>query len=122
MENLPSFPVGYRWLIQRGLVGFDAFTQLQPWYFISLEQCFWATERWPGVIDARLFVFARRQDNDDLACFSVDERGVANQVFLIQGWTNSGFEIIREFPDFWTWLKGVIDDISEWVSFDESIL
>jgi hypothetical protein len=122
MENLPSFPVGYSWLIQHGLVGFDAFTQLQPWYFISLDQCFWATERWPGVIDARLFVFARRQDNDDLACFSVDERGVANQVFLIRGWTNAGFEIIRAFPDIWTWLKGVVDDISEWVSFDESIL
>ncbi|MEN6586582.1 MAG: hypothetical protein ABFE02_11140 [Sulfuricella sp.] len=122
MENLPSFPVGYRWLIQRGLVGYDAFTQLQPWHFVPLDRCFWATERWPGVVDARLFVFARRQDNDDLACFAVDERGVANQVLLIQGWTKAGFEPIREFPDFWEWLKGVVDDIAEWASFDEAIL
>ena len=121
MENLPSFPVGYMWLIQRELVGYDAFTQLQPWHFVQLEQSFWATERWPGVINVRLFVFARRQDNDDLACFAVDERGVARQVFLIQGWTEAGFDIVREFPDFWEWLKSVVDDISEWTSLDNTI-
>lgn len=122
MENLPSFPVGYRWLKQRELVGYDTFTQLQPWFFIREDQCFWANEHWPNVYDGKLFVFARRQDNDELACFGVDERGMATQVFIIQGWTAEGFEVLQEFPDFWEWLKVVVDDIAEWVAMDESIL
>jgi hypothetical protein len=113
MENIPSFPIGYRWLIQRGLAGYDVFTQLQPWYFVPLEQCFWANDLWPNICDRRLFVFARRQDNDDLACFDVDEHGITNQVVLVHGWTNTGFDIIQEFPDFWKWLKAVVDDIAE---------
>ncbi|MDI9071545.1 hypothetical protein [Xanthomonas oryzae] len=122
MSNIPFFPIGYKWVMQRGLVGYDSFSQLQPWYFVSLDHCFWATERWPCVYGKRLFVFARRQDNDDLACFVVDDAGMAGQVLIIQGWTSDGFRVIREFPDFWEWLKGVIDDIAEWVSFDESII
>jgi hypothetical protein len=122
VENIPSFPVGYRWLIQRELVGYDTFTQLQPWYFIRSNQCFWANEHWAGICDRKLFVFARRQDNDDLACFDVNDHGVATQVIHIQGWTKAGFEVIQEFPDFWEWLKAVIDDIAEWVAIDESTI
>jgi hypothetical protein len=122
MKNISSFPVGYRWLIQRKLIGYDAFTQLQPWYFTHEDQCFWANEHWPSICDRKLFVFARRQDNDDLACFDVDERGIATQIVIIQGWTAAGFKVIQEFPDFWEWLKAVVDDIAEWVAMDESIL
>jgi hypothetical protein len=111
--NLPS---EYQWLIKRGLVGFEPFTQLQPWYYIPLEQCFWATDKWPNVSTKRLFVFARRQDNDDFACLAFDEKQEVKSVLLIHGWTASGFDIIQEYLTFWHWMQQVIQDISEWAA------
>lgn len=108
-------PAGYQWLIERHLVGFEPFTQLQPWYYLPPDQCFWATERWHGVSEKRLFVFARRQDNDDLACVSFDADQFAIGVAHIEGWTDSGFHVVEEFSDFWLWLQQVVQDISEWV-------
>lgn len=72
-KYLSTTPKGYEWFIEKKLVGFDAFTQLQPWYFISTEEMFWATESWPYVINEKLLIFTRRQDIDDLACFSVKD-------------------------------------------------
>lgn len=112
-------PSGYRWLLDRGLVGYEAFTQLQPWHYLPLEQCFWASERWPGVTNKRLIVFSKRQDCDDLACFVVAEDNTVNGVALIHGWTGSGYDLCREFNDFWAWLKYVVDDIADWVSAGE---
>jgi hypothetical protein len=53
-------PVGYQWLVDRKLVGFEPFTQLQPWYFIPPAKCFCATERWLGITEKKLLVFARK--------------------------------------------------------------
>ncbi|MFD1246034.1 hypothetical protein [Paralysiella testudinis] len=114
---LSIIPKGYEWFIDKKLVGFDAFTQLQPWYFVSSEEIFWATESWPDIVNEKLLVFARRQDNDDLACFSVKDDKVVG-IFLIQGWINNGFEVIKKFEDFWEWAKFVIDDIAEWSSLE----
>ncbi len=107
-------PAGYEWLIDRRLVGFEPFTQLRPWFYVEPDKCFWATERWPGVTDKQLLVFARRQDCDDLACFVV-ENNQARGVALIQGWSGAGFVLVEEYPDFWAWLKTVVEDIGELV-------
>lgn len=115
-EPAVSLPTGHQWLIDRGLVGFEPFTQLQPWHYMPRDQCFWTSERWPNMGTRRLFVFAKRQDNDDLACVSFDENQTVNGVVQIQGWTASGFDIVQEFPDFWLWLQHVIQDISEWTA------
>lgn len=112
-------PMGYRWLLDRGLVGYDAFTQLQPWHYLPLEQCFSASDRWPGVTDKRLIAFAKRQDCDDLACFVVADDNTVNGVALIRGWTGTGYDLCREFSDFWAWLKHVVDDIADWASAGE---
>ncbi len=72
----------------------------------AMAQCQYATT----------FVFAKRQDTDDLACVSFDEKQAVNGVVQIHGWTASGFEIVQEFPDFWSWLQHVIQDISEWTA------
>lgn len=29
------FPDGYEWLIKRNIVGYDAFSKLQPWYYLK---------------------------------------------------------------------------------------
>jgi hypothetical protein len=107
-------PSGYQWLLDRALVGYEPFTQLQPWHYLPPDQCFWASDRWPRVTDKRLWAFAKRQDCDDLACF-VAEGSIVQGIALIHGWTGNGYEMCREFNDFWAWLKHVVDDIADWV-------
>ena len=100
-----NVPAGYDWLLARGLVGYEPFSQLQPWRYLPPEHSFWASNRWPGVTNKRLLAFAKRQDCDDLACFVVDDGGVVQGVALIHGWTENGFDFCEEFANFWTWLK-----------------
>lgn len=110
-----TLPAGYRWLADRSLVGYEPFTQLQPWLYLPDDERFWASDRWPHVTDKRLFAFAKRQDCDDLACFVIDEDGTTYALALIHGWTTSGYDYVKEFADFWDWLKYVVDDVSRWV-------
>jgi len=111
-----NYPAEYNWLVERGIAGFAPFTQLQPWYFTPKDQSFWATKHWPSSGNRKLFVFARRQDNDDLACFALNTDGRIEGILIIQGWVDNGFEILREFSSFWEWFKFVIDDIADWIS------
>lgn len=107
-------PIGYTWLVERNLASFEAFGPLQPWFLLSDELAFDATERWPSVApEHRMIVFARRQDNDDLACFMTRQRQVVG-VALAHGWTATGFQVLKTHPSIWEWLKDVIDDIAEW--------
>jgi hypothetical protein len=117
-EFVFTYPAEYRWIVERGIAGFEPFTQLQPWYFTQEDQSFWATEQWQSGGNRKLFVFARRQDNDDLACFSVTEDGKIDGVLVIQGWVDNGFTVLKEFRGFWDWFKFVIDDIADWISPD----
>jgi hypothetical protein len=109
-------PAGYQWLIERAIVGFEPFSQIQPWYFTTEKESFWATDRWPNLTDKRLYVFARRQDNDCLACFSMTDNQEDIKIVLIQGWTAQGYTIVKEYSNFWAWFKSVIDDIAEWLN------
>jgi hypothetical protein len=114
-----TVPTGYHWLLDRALIGYEPFTQLQPWHYLPQEQCFWASDRCPGVTDKRLLAYAKRHDCDDLACFIVTEKDEVDGVALIHGWTGNGFELCEEFPDIWAWLKHVVDDIANWVNAGE---
>lgn len=118
MKNFTfSDNAGYQWFIDRNLVGFEPFTQLQPWFFTLEKDSFCATQKWPNIFNEELFVFARRQDNDDLACFSVKNEEIVG-VVVIQGWVGNGFVVLKKFENFWEWIKFVIDDIAEWSSLD----
>ncbi|MCA8306858.1 hypothetical protein [Burkholderia seminalis] len=118
-SSAPIAPIGYQWLIDRKIFGFEPFAQLQPWHYLPPEDQFWASERWPGVTDKLLYAFAKRQDCDDLACFVVAADNSVKGIALIHGWTGSGYEVHREFVDFWEWMKRVIDDVAEWASVGE---
>ncbi|MBN7129618.1 hypothetical protein G0D91_29360 [Burkholderia multivorans] len=118
-SKMPIMPVGYHWLIDQRIVGFEPFTQLQPWHYLPPEHGFWASDRWPGVTNKLLYAFAKRQDCDDLACVIVSSDNTVTGVALIHGWTDAGYEVCCEFASFWEWLKHVIDDVSEWASSGE---
>jgi hypothetical protein len=119
---LKDLPPPYTWVVDHGLVGFEPFTALQPWYFLGEGDVFDAHEEWPGAKGKRpLIVFARRQDCDDLACFDLKPDG-SSTVVLIEGWSAGAYNFVAEYATFWEWMKTVIDDIAEWSSrADEAI-
>jgi hypothetical protein len=110
-----AMPVGYRWLVQQGLVGYVPDSALQPWYFLPKADAFSAVDRWPGVNPhAELYVFARRQDCDDLACFATPKGGGQPGVVVVHGWTPEGYEVVATYGSIWEWLRSVISDLEEW--------
>lgn len=109
------FPIGYRWLNKKNIIGTNEFSQLEPWFYLDKDKCFLVNEKWPGIINYRLFAFAKRQDNDEIACFKINDAGLCEGVCLINGWTPGGFDIIKYYPSFWDWVHLVVQDISEWV-------
>jgi hypothetical protein len=112
--------VPYRWVIDRGMVGFEPFTALQPWFFLPEGEKFFLNDRWPdGASDAPLLAFARRQDGDDIACLK-GGFGNALEVVVVQGWTSGGYDIIETYSTFWEWLKSVVDDIAEWSALPDA--
>jgi hypothetical protein len=115
-----AMPVGYRWLIDRGLVGFEPNSALQPWYLLSDDQMFFVSDRWPRSEESsRLYAFARRQDCDDLACFVMKDDISQPGIAVIHGWTPDGYEVAARYESIWEWLQGVMRDIEEWVALGE---
>ena len=114
--NIQSFsfstPAGYKWLLRQGLINFEINSPLLPWYYLKKEDTFFTNKHWPETPSKyTLFVFTRRQDNDDLACFKV-ENNIAKEIVLIHGWTSEGYSIVHIYATFWDWLKSVIDDMA----------
>lgn len=64
-------------------------------------------ERYPN---RKLIPFARRDDNDDIACFEV---GKDEKVQIIHDFASEGYEQRNEYNDFWDWLKDAIDEMIE---------
>jgi hypothetical protein len=55
----------------------------------------------------KLVPFARRQDDDDVACFDLDRGAVA----IVHDYASPGWEGNAEFADFRAWLHQAIDDM-----------
>jgi hypothetical protein len=119
----PEFPFpvpkGYGWLLARGLVGFATWGPLQPWHYLERSHARWVSETWPlGPHLRPLFAFAKRQDNDDYACFEVVGNRVT-AVVLIHGWTSSGYDVLATYATFWDWLKAILDDVAKWAEVED---
>jgi hypothetical protein len=121
LSNLiPEFgfspPNGYKWLIERGIAGFESFGPIQPWYYLTTEYTKRLDAIWPSAADAKQYVcFARRQDNDDYACFCMDDNLVSG-IALIEGWATGGFNVIEKYDNFWDWFSlVVVRDMAQWM-------
>ncbi|MCC6572439.1 MAG: hypothetical protein IT462_01495 [Planctomycetes bacterium] len=116
-DAMPDFgvtpPNGYRWLVESGVMGFKEWGPLSPWYLLASEDLFSPTDQWPDIPAAgKLMAFARRQDNDDVACFEINS-GAVTAIALIHGWTPEGYDVRDSYKSIWEWLKAVIDDVAE---------
>ncbi|WP_202870559.1 hypothetical protein [Kribbella sp. VKM Ac-2571] len=58
--------------------------------------------------------FARRQDNDEVACWRVG----SGAVLIIHDFDDSGRELRETLPSFYTWLRRAIEDLIEFESDD----
>ncbi|WP_253951761.1 hypothetical protein M1D51_17215 [Arthrobacter sp. R3-55] len=106
-DELPEGFVYPRGLLR--LVELDL-CDLEPWLILTGHQLrsrnHGLAERYP---DRNLIPFARRQDNDAVACWDVGTGTVAIvHDFASPGWENQG-----EFEHFDAWLHSAIEDLIE---------
>jgi len=78
------------------------FLDYGDWYLMNKNQILIRKEglndRYPN---RKLIPFARRDDNDDIACFDLD---CVEKVFIIHDFSSEGYESRGEFDNFKSWL------------------
>jgi hypothetical protein len=86
---------------------------LEPWLIMDGE---FATLRLVGLrkrYPIRILIpFARRCDNDDIACF---ENGKKEEVQIVHDYASKGYEQRAIYNTFWDWFKFAIDEM---IDFD----
>lgn len=98
-----DYPKGYLKLKSLNLVNFDL------WFFIPDEQLDirinGLKKRFPN---RQLIPFARRADNDDIACF---ELGKAECVQIIHDFSSPGYEQREEYENIWIWARNAFEEL-----------
>jgi len=104
-------PQGFNYPLQFNRVVESGLGDLEPWYWLEGQSLrgtlLGLMERYP---ERRLIPFARRQDNDDVACWQVDTR---DEVFVIHDFASSGWEQRAQFSTFYDWLRRAVEDFIE---------
>lgn len=100
-----EYPEAFKKLVELNLVDFDM------WYLIESQQ---ANRRYHDLKQRypkrQLIPFARRDDNDDIACFEI---GKENTVQIIHDFASEGFEQRGDFQDIWGWVEFAVKEMIE---------
>lgn len=103
-----TYPHQFRRVVELGL------TDLEPWYLLEgkplRDTMSGLAERYPKRV---LVPFARRQDNDDVACW---QTGIDEQIFIIHDFAAPGWEQRECFANFYDWLRRAVEDFIEFDS------
>lgn len=84
-------------------------TNIEPWYILESNQLEDKMDGLKKRYPARALIpFARRTDNDDVACFEV---GKLPQILVIHDFASTGWEQHEVYDTFWDWLRKAIDDM-----------
>ena len=81
---------------------------LTPWHLLNKEL---AAKRLKGLrarYQRRYMPFARRQDNDDLACFDPLAPG---KVHIVHDFASDGTELRKTYDSFWSWFRAAIEEM-----------
>lgn len=104
-----NYPREFLKIVELNLVDLDI------WYLMPKEQLEirmrGLKNRYP---ERKLIPFARRDDNDDIACFEV---GKGNKVQIVHDFASAGYEQRKEYDCFWNWFK---DAVEEMIKEDEN--
>jgi len=83
-------------------------TEFLPWYLMEKERAIFRRDGLKSRYRNReLFPFARRDDNDDVACW---EEGKAGQVTIIHDFASPGWEQRETFENFEEWYKFALSE------------
>jgi len=109
-------PPEYVWLVQHRTLGFDAFTQLEPWHFCGAEEILPLSKRWPKAdINRELIPFARMQGSDDIVCFEFVGGRVVRILHIHYDLGPPIYvEFQNEYPTIWDCLNAVLSDVKFW--------
>ena len=100
-----AYPESYFTVIDLNLVNYGY------WYIMIKDEVITRRDgllkRYPS---RNLIPFARRDDNDDIACFEV---GYGERVFIVHDFASEGWERRQEFDSFWAWFMIAINELVE---------
>ena len=101
-----KYPHSFCRIIDQSLI------HVTPWHILEAQRAallFKGLEnRYPS---RKLFPFAYRQDNDDVACWSM---GMGEKVFVIHDFASSGWEDEMTFDDVWAWFRSAVEETIVW--------
>ena len=107
-SELPTwfkYPREFLRVYGQGLLDFD------PWVVLQGDQLRrrfrGLKERYPN---RELVPFARREDKDDVACWS---KG-STRIIVIHDFASPGYEDGEEFETFWDWLRSAVEATIEY--------
>ncbi len=99
-----AMPSGLVRIVEQHLI------DLTPWHVMPREL---AAKRLKGLRQrySRKYVpFARRQDNDDLACI---DPARPEEIVVIHDFASEGTETRQRFESFWDWFRTAIEEMIE---------
>ena len=106
--------------MERGLIHalierYPALLDLEPWHLVSDEEFDVLFNGINGRYPSRRVVpFARRDDNDDVACFVIhDPDQVSGQIIVIHDFASTGWEVVARMAEFADWLEHAARDQAE---------
>lgn len=102
-----SYPQSFLRIVQLNIV------DIEPWYIMNSKEVEHRIQgmkkRYP---ERALIPFARRCDNDDVACFELDKD---EEVQVIHDFASVGYEQRNVYKTFWDWFRSAIEDM---IQFD----
>ena len=100
-----NYPQEFLRIVDQGLLDFDPWIVLQG---VQLRTRFRGLqERYP---ERELIPFARREDNDDVACWDKGKEGVV----IIHDFSSPGYENKQDMNSFWDWLRSALEATIEY--------
>ena len=105
--NNIQLPKAYKRVFELGL------TNLEPWYFLELSETKSVYSSLVRQYDQHFQIpFARRKDNDDVACFTAnDQYSLQEQIVIIHNYAARGSETTATFPNFWDWFVFAVSEL-----------
>lgn len=102
-----SYPKEFLYIIDLNLINFEV------WNFYSYEGAIFRMQglkkRYP---EGKIVPFAKRDDNDDIACFDIETR----EVYVIHDFSTEGYKNRIIYENFEEWFKVCIENMFEYIN------
>ena len=98
-----DYPKDFLWVVEQKL------NNLCPWVIIFDDELKDKDLGLKSRYKSRILVpFARRVDNDDVACFETNN---TTDALIVHDYAKEGWEERQRFNSFWDWFRQAVDDM-----------